>query len=269
MLKKTLILLSLLLCFSVTINSSFANKQVDEFDLRYYHPENFGLKDLVFEIRITDLVKRLNAGKTLGQLEDVYYKIYWIFPGEYRIVINGLPNGFSQIKRGLKEMIKARLDYVIPLKLAPKIRAYKLSTSNTSRGVLVKGVDQTHTRPVNEINLLFDARGKLLEFKTFSPVGVNNSKMELNVKPWSHNKWVVDKIEVTNSGTQVTTITSELDYTTVSGFGFPEKIDITTKIKPYEANSKKVQVVKSTLLFSKFEVNSGKAQRYIMKGLKK
>jgi len=267
--KKLITVLYLFLSVMLPISQTVANAEVEQFDLRYYHPENYGLKDLVFEIRISDLVKRLNANKALGKLEDVYYKVYWMFPGEYRIEINGLPNGFAQMKRGLKQMIKSRLDFVIPQKLAPKVRSYKLSSSKKSGGVLVKGVDQTHTKPVNEINLLFDARGKLKEFKTFSPVGVNNSEMKLNVKPWSHNKWVVDNLKVTNSGTQITTIDYELDYTTIAGFGFPEKIDITTEVKPYETNSKNVQTVKSTLLFSTYEVNTGKAQRYIMKGLKK
>ncbi len=269
MIKQIIAVFIIFISLSSPSSSVWANKEVEQFDLRYYHPENYGLKDLVFEIRISDLVKRLNANKTLGKLEDVYYKIYWMFPGEYRIEINGLPNGFMQIKNGLKQMIKARLDYVIPQKLAPKVRSYKLTSTKKASGILVKGVDQTHTKPVNEINLLFDVRGKLKEFKTYSPVGVNNSEMDLNVKPWSHNKWVIDKVKVVNSGTQITTINSEIDYTTIAGFGFPEKIDITTKVKPYEANSKRIIVVKSTLLFSKYEVNSGKAQRFIMKGLKK
>ena len=60
----------LFLSFNLTAN------ELDTFDLKTYHPENFGLTDLSCEIRIDNLLQQLNQLSIFGKLTDVYYKIY-------------------------------------------------------------------------------------------------------------------------------------------------------------------------------------------------
>ena len=136
------------------------------------------------------------------------------------------------------------------------------------------GTDKTHTRAVNEIRLSFDGGGKLTGFKTMSPMGVNTSEMKMSAKSWSHNKWVVDRLIVKSiQGIQMTEINHDVEYENVDGFGFPKKVEVMTTrklVKPESVKSKDEQLkLKTEVMFSKYEVNTGKAQRYITQGLRK
>lgn len=259
------------LIFSLNIYSKNI-PEVNEFDIRYYHPENYGLKDLVFEVRVSNLVDTLNKKQSYGKIEDLYFKVYWMFPGQYEIVVNGFPKGFKEVKYQLKQMIKNRLDFVVPLKLAPRVRSYELSYFETKGAKGVKGKDRTGSRSVSEIQLKFKSNGMLEEFKSFSPTGVNTSKFELGVKGWSNNKWVVDRMVVRLiQGVQLTTIENEFDYKSFSGFGFPSKVDIKTtqEIMTNNGGKPNKRSVNSTIEFSKYEINTGKAVRFMVKGIKK
>ena len=249
-----------------------SNDHVENFDLKYYHPEKFGLKDLVFEVRISNLKEMLEKRFTFGKLEDVFFRVYWIFPGKYEIEVHGLPRGFNQVKQELTGLIHARMDYVIPQRLDPKLRSYKLSKMKKKggRGVSLKGIDLTQTRPVNEIHLSFDKKGKLTTFKSFSPAGVKTSKMEMNVKEWSHNKWIADSISVKMiQGVQVTTIDNQIVYSPINGIGFPKEVNVSTTHELTLGNDNKgksnKRKISSSLSFTNYEVNTGKAQRYLTK----
>jgi len=250
---------------------------LDYFDIRYYHPENYGLKDLVFEVRISSLLEMLNKKLSLGKIKDIYFKVYWVLLedgyGKYEIRIKGLPNGFRQIKNDLKNLIKTRLDFVIPQKMAPKIRAYSLETRQQGSDILLKAIDKTHIKDVSEIHMMFDKTGKLKEFKTLSPEGVKIATMSMGPKSWSHNKWVVDRLSVKSVlGLQTTTTTSDIEYISVAGHGFPKIInlkttqEITSDKKMGEKTNKRT--LNSNLKFSKYEINSGKALKAIIRGKK-
>ena len=109
----------------------------------------------------------------------------------------------------------------------------------------------------------------LKEFKTFSPTGVNSTDFELTSKGWSNNKWVVSKMTTKLiQGIQLTTIENDFTYQSVKGFGFPKKVDIETSQEIMANKKSNKRTVSSSIEFSNFEVNTGKAQRFMMKGLK-
>lgn len=265
--------MNLFFLLMLSFNISAVNiSEVNEFDIRYYHPESFGLKDLVFEVRVSNLVETLNKKQSFGKIEDLYFKVYWMFPGQYQIQVNGFPKGFDEVKYQLKQMIKNRLDFVVPLKLSPRVRSYELSYFNIKGGKGIKGKDRTGSRPVSEIQLKFKSNGMLQEFKSFSPTGVNSSIFKLGTKSWSNNKWVVENMTIKLiQGVQLTTIENEFEYKSYSGFGFPSKVDITTTQEIVTNNGGKPnkRSVNSSIEFSKYEVNTGKAVRFMTKGIKK
>ncbi|WP_127715274.1 hypothetical protein [Halobacteriovorax sp. HLS] len=264
--KYLLIVFISLLCTSVTAREI---PEINEFDIRYYHPENFGLKDLVFEIRVSNLKETLNKRQNFGKMEDLYFKVYWMFPGQYQIRVEGFPNGFQEVKYQLKQMIKNRLDFVIPLKLSPRVRGYALDYFNSPGVTAIKGKDRVGSSPVSEIQLKFKKNGMLEEFKTFSPTGVNSTVFDLTSKSWSNNKWVVNKMTTKLiQGVQISTIDNEFTYQTVEGFGFPKKVEISTTQEIMVNNKTDSRTVKSVIEFSNFEVNKGKAQKYMMRGMK-
>ena len=262
-------------CFncSAALASNKGREVVEYFDLRSYHPEQFGLKDLVFEVRISNLMDILSKALTIGDVKDVYFKVFWLFPGKYEIKVMGLPKGFKEIKKELQNILKVRLDYVIPKKVSPLLRSYKLKLNKRAKNTFIKAVDETNTKNVNEIHMLFTEKGMLESIKTFSPTGVKIANLNLSQKSWSHNKWVLDKIKVqTILGLQKTTITSEIKYLSIAGHGFPEVVEMVTlqeltgsQSLKGKSTSKKIQ---SSLKFSNFEVNTGRAYKEVMRKVK-
>ena len=270
--KATLFFLILSICSTQAAQKG--REIIEHYDITSYHVQELGLKDLVFEARIDNLVKLLNSKFSIGKLTDVYFKIYWVAPDIYHIEVKGMPNGFKELKVELKKLIAPRIDFVIANRVSPQVRSYALKTSFKGEKTIVRAVDKTHTRDISEMLFTFDKKGKLSEFKTSGPVGSSISKLNLKKLPWSKNKWVLDSMSVkTFFGVQVVTTDSQINYTNVFGFGFPAEVSVKTKQSLSNSSSlkkvKDARVIKTSLIFSNYEVNSGKAYKVIAKLNKK
>lgn len=249
--------------------------EIEQSDIRSYTPINYGLKDLVFEIRISNLKELLEEQYNLKDLIDVYYKVYWIFPGQYKIEVEGIPKGFVDLHYELREMIKDKLEFVIPMPIAAKIRGYDLTYKEKSSTVIVQGVDRSQLRDVSRIELELETNGKILALSSFSPAGITKALFDFNIKPWSHNKWVIDNYEtVVPAGNGEVRVIHDVKYLSQSGLGLPEEIVVKT-IQTYkvQVSADKVETknneMGSIISFSKYEINTGKAQRYITQGIQR
>ncbi|MFT6068821.1 MAG: hypothetical protein ACJAT2_002014 [Bacteriovoracaceae bacterium] len=255
--------------FSISLgNASMKPAEiVENFDLRYYHPQLLSLKDLAFEIRVSNLKESVLKSIPLSKLDDLYYSVFWIAPGKYLIEVHGLPKGYVELRNELKALIRNRLDYVLPQKLAPKVRSYSLKAGETKNNLsTVIGTDETHQRGINEIEIKFNKKGMLQSFVTKSPMGSQKSEMQMSSKPWSNNKWVVDSIIVTSmQGVQFTKMKNTFKYKKVDGFGFPEKVTVeTTQELQVNNKEKKKRKVVSEITFSNYQVNKGIARKRIL-----
>lgn len=264
------LLFSLVTISLFSIDKANALDEIEQYDLRLYSPVNYGLKDLVFEVRLSNLMELLKQQMALENLIDVYFKIYWMFPGQYQIEIEGLPRGFESLKTELRELIKDRLELIIPLSLSNKLRSYNLTYKSKKPTTVIEAIDGTNTRPINRIEMEFEANGKLNLVKSFSPMGMTSTKYEMSIKPWSHNKWAIDSLEVqTVLGQQKNTTKNEITYVSVSGIGLPDVINIknTTEITSSAGAEESGKVEsQSQIVFSKWEINTGKAQKQITQG---
>ena len=254
----------------VSVTSVWAQSgEIEEFDLRLYNPKKFNLKDLVFEARISNLKQILEEKKIFGELVDIYYKVHWIFPGEYRVTIEGLPKGFKELKSELISLILTRLDFVIPEDFSSRFRAYSFKKESTNSGVRLLGEDKSHTRAIDRVQLDFDKRNLLQKFYTFSPAGTTSTTFNFDTKRWSQNKWVLQSMETSSTAGNVNSKTAmNFDYESIAGIGLPSEIKITmtqSLILPDEVKDRpKPQEVEYSINFSKYEVNTGKAATYIM-----
>lgn len=240
--------------------------EIKQYELRTYTPVNYGLKDLTFEVRVSNLKELLEGQYNLKNLVDVYYKVYWIFPGQYQINVEGLPEGFVELESELKSVLKEKLEFVVPKDISNKFRAYKLSYKSKNPTV-VEGTDPTQTRSVNRIELVFEKDGKLKKLRSFSPHNVTESILDLGIKSWSHNKWVVEDYTMVVESTQrLLTVSNEISYETHGGVGLPSTISTETKVELKRINDGEEELVKlnekdSTLTFSNYEVNTGRAKK--------
>ena len=245
----------------------FANPEVSDFDLLSYSPVKFGLKDVYCEVRIDGLAEQVKKQYvTVKVKDDVYYQVYWMYPGKLGIEVVGLPRGFDQLKQSLIGIVVNRLDYLIPQELAPRLRGYKMEKKKSSSGVMLEGEDPTNTKAVNKIAVGFDSQGVLKSYKSYSPLGFQDSDFTYTKKSWSKNKWVLDEVKAKMiQGPQITETETEIEYTNEAGFGMPISVKVETKqsvVAPGENEKKIERTGESQITFSNYKLNVGEAQKY-------
>ena len=268
----TLTALCIITLFHFTVAQAAKPKARDlivKFDESFYHPANYGLSDLYFKLRVSNLKEMLNAQKSYGKIDDVYFDIYWMAPGKFEIEVQGLPNGFDQIKNGLKQMVLSRMDFVVPEKMQPKLRGYTQTVEENKSGYVLKGVDKTYTKNITEVFMRFDKSGKLTSYNTKAASGTMKVNFDMSSEKGSHNKWLIKKMEVESfQGARVAKTTNTAKYLQMEGVVLPKEISIKTEIKVNvpQKNMKKEdppRVVQHSLIFSDYEVNTGKAMKKI------
>ncbi len=259
-----------ILCLSLFILLNLgvsASNPVEDFDLRSYSPVKNGLKDLYCEIRIKGLAKKIREQFiTLKIKDEVFFKFYWVYPGKLEFVVEGLPSGFSELKDNLKRLIVSRADYIIPQKLFPKLRSYQLNVKKSGKDFLVKADDPTNGKTINKMEMKFTGDGRLSQYKSYSPLGFEESKFSYLKKSWSKNKWVLEKVEAKAiQGPQVTESTSVIKFENNVGYGLPVKVDIVSR-QYVAAPGKKERLQErsggSQVTFSNYKVNSGIARKF-------
>lgn len=259
--------------------SGFSQEKIDEliqYEIRSYAPQKSGVGDLVFEARIDKLTEILSKNLALGKLVDVSYKIYWLSPDVYKIEVQGLPKGFEEIKADLTALIKGKLEFVLPEKFSDKFKGYTLKSEPIADGKLIRAIDATYTMAVPEVDIVMDKAGQLRTVETRAPMSAIKTEFFHSPKSWSNNKLVLDKvIQTSKQGTAKLTTINDVDYTSVNGIGFPVKIsvknisEITIPATEKEKEKKVKNETGTIIRFSKYEVNTGKAHRYINEGIKR
>jgi len=239
-------------------------QKIEYFDSQFYHPEEFGLRDLVFKVKISGLEEELTKEKIFGKVENLYFQVFWMYPGKYKIEVNGIPKGFDDRMEMLRQMIKTRMDFVIPQRLAPQVRGYTFTSKVDQNQKIYNGEDKTGKNPQRELQLIFDNKGRLISLKNMGSMGVNISRLQMDKKKWGKGRWVLDELtsEVTNINNVTTTINHKINYLEESGFGLPETIKINTNYKApgVEAKTKNVE---NLYTFSDYQVNTQRAKKTI------
>ena len=260
-------------------NTSFAQAKIEEieqYEIRSYDPQKGGLTDLVFEARVDNLTEILNKTQNFGKLVEVYYKIYWMKPDQYRVEVMGLPEGFQEVRDDLSMLIKGKLEFIIPDSFSSKFKDYSLKVEPIADGKLIRAIDASYTKPIPQIDIVFDKSGKLRSTEIKVPPSPIKTEFFHSPKAWSNNKLVLDKLtSVSKAGLATTTITNNFEYVSVAGVGFPSKITVKNVFEGVipatkKEKEKKIRNESGTVIrFSKYEVNTGKAQRFIVEGLRR
>ncbi len=259
MLKHFLFIMTLF-CLELRADTSVIN----QFDQRQYSPAKYGLKDLVFKVKVKGLEQELKQRFALTQMQDPHFVVYWMSPGRTAIEVQGLPAGFEALKNELKKIVLEKFEYVIPQEMSGRLRSYEFQQSRGPAGeTLLKGTDRTQTHMINQIHLTFGQDARLEIVKTFSPRGAETTSFETATKPWSHSKRVVEKVvHESTTGVRKNKVETKISYTNKDGYGLPEKIITeSTFVIPGESKDESVSS-NSALTFTAYQVNAGVAQKY-------
>ncbi len=241
---------------------SDADKVIERFDIGMYHPEAVGLRDLAFKIRISKLAEMLNSKKVLGEIKDIYFSIYWLFPDTYKIEVYGLPPGFEAIKSELKQIVRTRLDFVIPERLTNRFFKYNLKLKRMATGVEIEGTDPTGKLDTNRVVMHFENNGKLSSLNTYAPGGIRTSKLQMESRNDSNGKWLVTNMEILlKQGNLETKMEYDLNYSKYQGFLLPELLGITT----VDGSGKEAKSNRTEITFYDYKVNEKIAEKEINK----
>lgn len=274
--KKLLLFLIFVIAAFTNAMASEASGLLQENEIKNYDPQKQGLKDLVFEARIENLTEILKATGNFGNVTDLHFKVYWLPGDQYKVEVNGLPKGFEEVRNDLATLIKTKLDFVIPSPLASRLTEYDLKVVPSDSGKEIVATDLNGRLPINLMKLNFDKSGKLSAMSYAISGQVVETKFATSPKSWSNNKNLIDTLTITTKqGIQTNIITNKVEYLTESGIGFPSKLiikNLTTAKIPAQGDKKEQnlkQETGTTVRFSNYEVNTGKAQRYMTGGLKR
>jgi hypothetical protein len=265
--KLVSLLMFVFLSFSSWAEDSKSQEIIKKFDVSYYHPQDKGLKELVVRVDVQNITKQLNEQLIFGKLKEVYFKMYWTFPTNVDVEVIGLPDGFQEIKQEFKAMIAARMDLIVPQLLEKRFEGYEMKSQSSKEGDEIIATDTTQTKMIHEFVAKFDKEGNLSSLIGRKPMATEESKLAYGKHPWSQNKWVVNTINVKmQDGSQTTIIDTQVDYTSIEGYGFPKAIKSKTKQSILNGNKKPIErTFDSEMTFSDFKVNSGEAQTWIKK----
>jgi hypothetical protein len=273
--KKTMYLVLILSILAIWSNA-FCQQKIDEieqFEIRSYDPKSSGLTDLVFEARIEHLTELLNKNLSIGKLVDVHFKIYWISPTQYQVEVEGLKKGFKEIKEELSSLIKGKLEFIIPEKFSDKFKSYTLKAEPLADGKLIRAIDESYSMAVSEIDIKFEKNGQLKSVTTQMPMSRLATEFFHSPKSWSNNKLVLDKtVTTTTQGAAENTVENIVEYKTFQNIGLPTKIivnnrsEITVQATEKEKEKKLKQESITNIIFTKHEINTGKAHRHILEG---
>ncbi len=256
-------------CFllSAPLWAETAENLIENYDLRSYYPQAQGLKDLVFRMTVPGLTEALNQEMSYGKLDNVYFEVYWQTPDRWHVEVQGMPQGFIEKKTALVSTIVGYLGFVIPQKFAPRVSGYAMTIEKTGKSYVLKGEDKSNTRGVNKIEVAFDEVGKVSRFKTYATNGVQSNTFIYKPRSWSNNKWVLDRVVTeTIQGFNRMVADTDVTFVHVSGFGFPEKIRVSTKSGLNNGKELDPRTeAKLEIQLSKYEVNSGKAAKLFLK----
>lgn len=262
--KLTVIIILLVLSINIFSSSLF-----ETYDVRSYSPIKLGVRDLTFTIKVDGLVESIKKRIPTLEVKEIYYKVYWVVsekPKDNKIQIDiyGLGKGFSQLKEELRALVVNRLDFVIPQNLSNQFANYKLEQDAKT----VRAIDKSNIATVPKVEIHFDNDGKIDRMETRSPLGFQKSKLEMDVMPWSKNKWVLKTYENNNIlGPQITNMITKIEYEIVNGVGLPSTVNINQTQKIPQGGNKEYNEFKSELniRFSDYKVNTGGALEYFRK----
>ncbi|MCP4913854.1 MAG: hypothetical protein GY909_12145 [Oligoflexia bacterium] len=262
--KKTIIFI-----FSILMMTSVFGKTeaIKDYEIRSYDPVAMGMKDLYFEIHIDGLTEAFKKNNSMIELKgEIYYKVFWLYPGKVEVDIEGLPKGFHVQRTGLLSLVNDKLTEIIPTKLSKTLRSYELSQSKKGKYTIVKAKDRTRLSAVTEMELVFDSESRLKSVSARSPMGSQRVNHIYKAMPWSKNKWVKNK-SIANSvtGIQTTKVEKNYYYKSVKGIGLIEKIEVNTTqtLNQNTKDGKEQKRSSSDKVYVKgHRVNEGVAQSY-------
>jgi hypothetical protein len=226
-----------------------------------YDPRVKGLRDLVVEMESPTITKQLNDQMIFGKVQEVVFRAYWTAePERVGMEIEGLPEGFREVKEELKLAMVARLEHILPPPWERRYPGYQPKTDPAQpKVILFENPTGYQTVLAYEVRFDMDYRPRQVVAKRAS--GLVTTTLHHARESWSEGRYVLVRSETSaEEGPQRTTVLQELTYQSFAGVGLPVLVKTATKqtLQPPGAKPQ-VRTFEDVLTFKNHRVNSGAA----------
>lgn len=236
------------------------------FDSKVYSLKTQGVQDFTVDLVSSRLTKQMNDQMIFGPVKELVFKVYWTAsPHRVAIEIQGLPDGFKEIKEELKVSVLTALEDLIPLPLEEKFPNHQFTQGPGMKEITAK--DQSGLALVPAYILKFDGQDRLTTIEAQKPVGTFSVVNQYEKTPFSNQKWVLQS--QTTSGAengQSITSTKAFTYSTQEGIGVLTRISVSTEQKWRDAAPLKSQEI---VELKNYKINAGEALKYFLAETKK
>ncbi|HXH31700.1 MAG TPA: hypothetical protein VNJ01_12875 [Bacteriovoracaceae bacterium] len=254
----------LVLClFSFSAVAEDPNQYLKNFDGKIYSLKTKGVKDFVVEIESSNLTKQINDQKIFGKVKNVIFKTYWTAnPERLAVEVEGLPEGFKEVKEQLKVSLMSVMDNLIPQTMAQKFAGYKFVQGKKPREIIAQ--DTTGIAETPSFTLVFDAEDRLTEVIGHRPIGEFVSKPRYQKEAFADGKWAFTGIETVSSAQgQSLTLRKDVSYTKSEGMGVVKEVSTSTEQKNQKGEAV-APALKESVTFKNYKINTGDALKYFL-----
>lgn len=246
--------------------SAFAqdpNAYLKNFEAKIYSLKSKGVQDFSVDIESNKLTKQLNDQQQFGKINELIFRTYWTAnPERMAIEVIGLPEGFKEVREGLKLSILAVMDNLIPQTFNQRFGGYKFVQGTKPKEIIAQ--DTTGVAPIPSLLLKFDEQDKLIEVVGNRPVGTMNVSHKYSKESFADGKWVLMSQTTTSiENGQTITVEKELEYGKANGIGVLTDLSIKTSQKADVGNAKPF-TVSETVSFKNYKINEGVALKYFL-----
>ncbi|WP_408098455.1 hypothetical protein ACJVC5_05965 [Peredibacter sp. HCB2-198] len=255
---------ALLCLLFVTSTAAFAQDPgtyLKNFDNKVYSLKSKGVADFVVDIESSKLTKQMNDQQVFGKVKEVVFRTYWTAkPERLAIEVEGLPEGFKEVKEELKASLLGMMDNLLPPTMAQRFPNYKLSNGTNPKEILAQ--DTSGAAPIPSFVLKFDKDDKLTEVVGQRPIGTLVISPVYVKESFTDGRYVLkEQTTVSTEGGQTVTIKKELDYGNSQGIGVLTGVEVTTEQK---GQSGKPVSSTEKLTFKNYKINTGDALKYFL-----
>lgn len=254
------------LFFALMSFSVFAqdpNAYLKNFEAKIYSLKTKGVQDFSVDIESSKLTKQLNDQQQFGKIEELIFRTYWTAnPERLAIEVIGLPDGFKEVREGLKLSILGLMDNLIPQTFAQRFAGYKFVPGKSAKEILAQ--DTTGVAPIPSLVLKFDDQDKLVEVVGNRPVGTMNVKPVYSKESFADGKWVLMSQTTTSiENGQTISVEKELEYGKANGIGVLTDLTVRTVQKVDGSNAKPI-TASENVTFKNYKINEGTALKYFL-----
>jgi hypothetical protein len=263
---KTMTLAFMFMFTCISASAQDAANMMKNAEMKTYGPRLKGLKDLVVDLESPSLTKQLNDQMIFGRIQSLVFRIYWTAqPERVTVEIEGMPQGFREIKEELKAAMVGRLEAILPIPWDKKFAGYqpRIDAKKPKIAILT---DPSNLRPIPEFEISFDAEGRIDTVLGKKPVGVTATTHSYSKFPWAESLGVITKSHtMIQEGPQMNEATTTISYQAVNGIGLPSSVTTKGKQTLQQPSGKPVErTAEETVTYKNYKVNTGEAMRWFL-----